>query len=52
MGNIQHFSALLPGFLSEKQENLRMLRVQAYLSVIRAWFWPESRDALEGVDSG
>jgi len=29
-----------------------MLGVQADLSVIPAWFRPESRDALDGVDSG
>jgi hypothetical protein len=34
------------------QENLRMLCVQACLSIIPAWFWPESIDALDGVDSG
>jgi len=39
-------------FCQKKQENLRMLRLQAYLFVIPAWFWPESRDALDGVDSG
>jgi hypothetical protein len=39
-------------FCQKKQENLRIIRLQAYLSVIPAWFWPESRDALDGVDSG
>jgi hypothetical protein len=39
-------------FCQKKQENLRMLRMQAYLFVIPARFWPESREALDGVDSG
>jgi hypothetical protein len=36
-------------FCQKKQQNLRMLRVQAYLSVIPARFWPESRSAPEWI---
>jgi len=36
-------------FCQKKQENLCMLRVQAFLPVIPAWFWPESRDAPDWI---
>jgi len=36
-------------FCPKKQENLRMPCVQAYLSVIPACFWAESRDAPDWI---
>jgi len=41
------FSELV--FCHEKQENSAILHLQAYLSVIPARFWPESRKAADWI---